>query len=71
MYDTAIDVLWKKQCINSDWFEANSSILTSAVKERRKAHLEYKNLPNQQTLSTYKAARSQVQRLARQCANEY
>ena len=71
IYDTAMGVLGKKQCINIDWFEANSSILTPAVKERRKAHLKYKNSPNQQTLSTYKNARSQVQRLARQGANKY
>ena len=35
------------------------------------AHQKYKHSPNQQTLQAYRLARSNVQRLARQCANDY
>ncbi|KAM7176630.1 uncharacterized protein RBU57_002249 [Macrochelys suwanniensis] len=57
--------------MNNDWFEANSATLTPAIEERRAVHLEYKRSPSQRTLQEYRFARSKVQRLARQCANDY
>ncbi|XP_061910695.1 craniofacial development protein 2-like [Entelurus aequoreus] len=71
VHSTAMMVFGKKQTNNNDRFEANSSILTPAVEERRRAHLEYKRSPSQRTLQVYISAKSKVQRLARQCANEY
>jgi len=71
VYSTAMKIFGKKQTNNNDWFEANSSTLTPAIEERRSAHLEYKRSPSQRTLQVYRSAKSKVQRLARQCANDY
>ena len=71
VHSTAMRVFGRKQTKNNDWFEANSAILTPAIEERRSAHLEYKRSPSQRNLQEYRSAKSKVQRLARQCANDY
>jgi hypothetical protein len=71
IHSTAMQIFGRKSTKNNDWFEANSAILTPAIEERRSAHQNLKHSPNQQTLQAYRLARSNVQRLARQCANDY
>ena len=71
VHNTAIRVFGKKNSNNRDWFEDNSVILTPAIEERRSAQLKYKQTPNYRTRQAYCSARSNVQKLARQCANDY
>ena len=71
IHSTAMQIFGRKRNQNNDWFEANSATLTPAVEERRSAHQKYRHSPNPQTLQAYRLARSNVQRLARQCANDY
>ena len=71
VHNTAIRVFGKNNNKNKDWFEDNSAILTPAIEKRRNAQLKYKQTPDYRTRQAYCSARSKVQKLARQCANDY
>ena len=68
---TASIIFGKKKGKTQDWFEANSSKLLPLIEERRLALIEYKRIPNQRNLQIVRSARSKVQKMARQCANDF
>ena len=61
----------KKTSKLADWFEAHSQEMTSVIEAKRNALTAYKANPSEQNLQILRAARSNVQQLARQCANYY
>ena len=54
-----------------DWFEAGRDKIAPAVTSKRSALLDYKRDPCEKTLKALREARSNTQRIARQCANRY
>lgn len=68
---SAFSTFGRKSKQNSDWFVAKSSLLMPVIEAKRTAFSEYKSTPSTHNLKVLQAARSAVQRMARQCANEY
>ena len=56
---------------SEDWFEAGITDMEPAIAVKRAALIEHKREPTDQSLATLRKARSDVQRIARQCANRY
>ena len=71
IHDIAFSVFGKKTRKSPDWFETNSTVLTALTEKRRAAALDYKQKPSQASLQTLMSARSEVQRTARRCANDF
>ena len=71
IHDLAFFVCGKKTWKSPDRFEANSTVLTALTEKRRAAALDYKQKPSQASLQTLMSARSEVQRTARRCANDF
>ena len=71
IYGSALLAFGKKTHKTQDWFEANASELSPLLEEKRAALLAHKNNPTQATQQALKSARSQAQRSARRCANDY
>ena len=70
-HKAALDTFGRKKRDREDWFEANLTTLEPAFAKKREALLEHKARPSARSLAALKKARSDAQRLARQCANEY
>lgn len=63
--------LGKRERNNPDWFEAGIEELEPAISSKRTALLNYKKDPCEKTLTALRRARSEAQKIARQCANNY
>ena len=70
-YSSAMDTFGKREKQNPDWFEAGIAELEPATTAKREALLSYKKKPSEKTLAALKKARSDVQRIAGRCANDY
>jgi len=70
-YKTAMDSFGKKQRKQEDWFEENYEILAPLLEAKRKAYQHQKAHPSPSATAAYKATRSDAQRAARKCANDY
>lgn len=70
-YKSAVDTFGKRERKNPDWFEAGIEELESAISSKRTALLNYKKDPCEKTLIALRRARSEAQKIARQCANNY
>lgn len=71
VFKTAIDTFGKKERRNEDWFEAGAAEIEPAIVAKRAALLAYKKDPSAKTLAALRCARSNAQRIARRCANDY
>ena len=71
IYSSASLAFGKKTHKSQDWFEANASVLTPLLDEKRAALQAHENNPTNETQQALKTARSQAQRSARRCANDY
>ncbi|XP_044178591.1 uncharacterized protein LOC122960452 [Acropora millepora] len=70
-YKSAADTFGKRECKNPDWLEAGIEELEPAISSKRAALLNYKQDPSEKTLAALRRARSESERIARQCANNY
>ena len=70
-YTCASETFGKRERTSPDWFEAGRDKTAPAVNSKRSALLEYKRDPCEKTLKALREARSNTQRIARQCANRY
>lgn len=70
-YKSAVDTFGKRERKNPDWFEAGIEELEPAISSKRTALLNYKKDPCEKTLTALRRARSEAQKIARQCANNY
>ena len=70
-YKSAADTFGKRERKNPDWLEAGIEELEPAISSKRAALLNYKQDPSEKTLAALRRARSETQRIARQCANNY
>lgn len=70
-YKSAVNTFGKRVRKDPDWFEAGISKLEPAISSKRTALLNHKQDPCPKTLAALRKARSDVQRIARQCANDY
>lgn len=70
-YESALNSFGRKVRNQKDWFEENSETLIPALEAKRLALLNHKAHASPTTLAAYRAARSNTQRLARKCANDY
>ncbi|XP_052249602.1 uncharacterized protein LOC127857228 [Dreissena polymorpha] len=61
----------QKEEKNPDWFNANLQELEPVLATKRSALLAYRKSPCEKTLSALRTARSNAQRIARRCANDY
>ena len=71
VYNTSFEVFGKKERNNDDWFEAGLKEIEPAIEEKRAALMERNRNPSKKTEAALKAARSNAQRIARKCANDY
>lgn len=61
----------KKKIKSADWFEAHIETMVPAIEEKRKALAANKIYAREKELWALQSARSNVQRCARRCGNEY
>ena len=61
----------KKKIKSADWFEAHIETMVPAIEEKKKALAANKIYAREKELQALQSARSNVQRCARRCANEY
>ena len=61
----------KKKIKSADWFEAHIETMVSAIEGKRKALAANKINAREKELWALQSARSNVQRCARRCGNEY
>ena len=71
VFQTALDTFGKRERQSADWFEAAAAELEPAIAAKRAALLAHKKDPSAKTITTLRAARSDAQRIARRCANDY
>ena len=71
VFQTALDVFGRRERKSADWFEAGTAELEPAIAAKRAALLAHKKDPSTKTLAALRAARSDAQRIARRCANDY
>ena len=71
IYNSAMDTFGSRERRNPDWFEAAIIKLEPAIVAKRAALLNYKMEPSEKTLAALRNARSDAQRIARRCANDY
>lgn len=71
VYSAAISAFGKRERKNHDWFDANLPEMEPVIEAKRKALLAYKNAPSEKTLADLRIARSNAQRVARRCANDF
>ncbi|KAJ2944193.1 hypothetical protein O0L34_g18171 [Tuta absoluta] len=68
----AENIFGRKEKDASDWFAKYAHVLLPLIEVKRAAHIDLLNSHNDLAKqSTYKAAKSEVQRISRNCANEY
>ena len=70
-YTCASETFGKRERTSPDWFEAGRDKIAPAVNSKRSALQDYKRDPCEKTLKALREARSNTQRIARQCANKY
>ena len=70
-YKSAVDTFGKRERKSPDWFEAGIEELEPAISCKRTVLLNYKQEPSEKTLAALRRARSETQRIARQCAKNY
>ena len=56
---------------NTDWYEANITLMEPVIDATRSALINFKRYPSQRNKTTLRAARNKVQQTARHCANNY
>ena len=71
IHNTGLAVFGKRVHRSNDWFEANASVLTPILEEKKIASINYKSLPNDKALHALRASRKKLQQTARRCANSY
>jgi len=71
IYKTARSTFGKKERPSQDWFNTHITKMEPLIEEKRKVFIAYKKCPNERTHAALKNARSNTQRIARQCANKY
>ena len=71
IYNTAIDTFGKRARKNPDWFNSGVADMEPTIEAKRTALLQYKKSPSGKTLQALKLARSNCQRIARKCENNY
>lgn len=71
MYEAASDAFGMRERKSEDWFEAGIKEMEPAITAKSTALLEHKKQPSKETLAAYRAARNNVKRIARKCANDY
>ena len=71
IYDTALTTYGKKHRKNTDWYEANITLMEPVIDAKRSALINFKRDPSQRNKTTLRAARNKVQQTARHCANNY
>ncbi|TWW67246.1 hypothetical protein D4764_02G0002870 [Takifugu flavidus] len=68
---SALTVFGKRLRSSNDWFEANASVLTPILEQKRIALTNYKCTPNDKTLHALRSSRKILQQTSRRCANSY
>ena len=71
IHKSAIEAYGKRERRNADWYAAGLADMEPATITKRRTLLEYKNNPSHQNLSALRRARSDSQKIARTCANNY
>ncbi|TWW71519.1 hypothetical protein D4764_16G0000160 [Takifugu flavidus] len=71
IHRSALAVFGKKLRRSNDWFEANASVLTPILEQKRIALTNYKCTPNDKTLRALRSSRKILQQTSRRCANSY
>ena len=71
VFQTALDTFGRRERKSADWFEAGATELEPVIAAKRAALLAYKKDPSAKTLAELRASRSEAQRIARRCANDY
>ena len=71
VFKTALNNFGKQRRRSEDWFEAGAAEKQPALAATRAALLAHKQKPSEKTLAALRAARSNAQRIARRCANDY
>ena len=71
LYKTAVGVYGTVDHKSQDWFAANIHTLQPLIDKKKIALLRNKGRTTRNTLSELKQARKDVQKAARQCANDY
>ncbi|KAI8495103.1 hypothetical protein Bbelb_270890 [Branchiostoma belcheri] len=71
IYDSAVASCGVKRHEGKDWVEAYAGLLMPLLDAKKSAMLEHKTNPSQATLDRLRHARSEAQREARRCANQY
>ncbi|XP_063585836.1 uncharacterized protein LOC134763209 [Penaeus indicus] len=71
VFQTALDTFGRRERKSTDWFEAGVAKLEPAIAAKRAALLAHKKDPSTKTLVALRAARSDTQKIARRCANDY
>ncbi|TWW56001.1 hypothetical protein D4764_09G0010510 [Takifugu flavidus] len=71
IHRSALTVFGKKLRRSNDWFEANASVLTPILEQKRIALTNYKCTPNDKTLHTLRSSRKILQQTSQRCANSY
>ena len=71
IYNSAMDAFGKREKKNPDWFEAGITELEPVISAKRAALLKHKTDPSKKALAALRKARSDTQRIARRCANDY
>ena len=61
----------KKERLSQDWFNAFITDMDPVIEAKRQAYLAYKDTPSEKTDAALRAARSNAQRIARRCANDF
>ena len=70
-YECAINTFGKRERKHQDWFEDHIEEIEPFIVMKREALIAYKDLPSQRNLRKLRKARSEAQKIARECANKY
>jgi len=71
IHSAALSTFGKKEQKNPDWFEESLPAMQPVINAKREALVNYKRDPSAKNLAALRTARSNVQRTARHCANQY
>ena len=63
IYDTALTTYGKKQRKNTDWYEANITLMEPVIDAKRSALINFKRDPSQRKKTTLRAARNKSNKL--------
>ena len=71
IHESAVEAFGTNSRLKHDWMEEYSSTLRPLLEQKRTALIAHKRTPSDSTKDRLKAAKAEVQRTARKCANEY